>query len=199
MSSQVPGASGMTVRLDTLHTAGVSDWNDTASPDEAEADKVTGSPTVMPAGGVKEMSCAACPPRTWAAAATSCAGAKSVLPPWTAVITQRPGVVGVTADPETLHTCGVSERKVAVSPEVVGADNVTISPTVISAGSVNEMFCVASPARTCDVAAMSAGANLSLPPWEAVTTQVPGVTGVRSEPETVHTAGVSERKIAGPP
>jgi hypothetical protein len=189
----------MTVRLDTVHTAGAADRNDTGSPDEAEADKVTGSPTVMPVGGVKEMLCVACPARTWDAAATSCAGAYTSLPPWTAVITQRPGVIGVTADPETLHTCGVSERNVAVIPEVVGADNVAISPTVIPAGSVKEMVCVASPPRTCDVTAMSAGANLSLPPWEAVTTQVPVVTGVRAEPETVHTAGVSERKMAGPP
>jgi hypothetical protein len=65
----------MTVRLDTLHTVGASDWNDTASPDEAEADKVTGSPTVMPVGGVKEISCVACPARTRDPATTSCAGA----------------------------------------------------------------------------------------------------------------------------
>jgi hypothetical protein len=61
----VPPATVWTVDPDTVHTAGVLEVNDTASPGAADADKVTGTPAVAPAGGVKLIVCAACPVVTW--------------------------------------------------------------------------------------------------------------------------------------
>ena len=54
------------MRLDTRHTAGASDWNCTASPDEAEAVMVNTTPTHGACGifEVKAMSCGRCPPPT---------------------------------------------------------------------------------------------------------------------------------------
>src|SRR6266516_2450082 len=53
----VPGAAVVTVRPDTVHTGGVPELNDTGNPEVADADKMTGTPTVVPAGGAKMISC----------------------------------------------------------------------------------------------------------------------------------------------
>ena len=60
--TQVPRATVRTVDPDTVHTWGVSEVNDTGSPEVAVADKATGSPTGTPlcttsGGGVKEIVC----------------------------------------------------------------------------------------------------------------------------------------------
>jgi hypothetical protein len=71
----VPGVIVVTVVPETLHTAGVPEPNDTGRPDEAEADKVTGTPTVASGGWEKVIVCAFFPATTWNDLATSGAGA----------------------------------------------------------------------------------------------------------------------------
>ena len=67
---QVPRATVWAVDPDIVHTCGVSEVNETSSPEVAVADKATGSPTGTPAfttsgGGVKETVCGSCPVVTW--------------------------------------------------------------------------------------------------------------------------------------
>ena len=76
----VPPATARTVDPDTVHTVGVLEVNDTASPDDADADKATDWPTGTPGwttsdGSVKLIVCAACPVVTWNGWATSGAAA----------------------------------------------------------------------------------------------------------------------------
>ena len=61
---QVPVVSGMTVRLDTVHTVGESEPNTTDRPDEAVAHRVNGTPTVAPGKASKAMVCPAFPSKT---------------------------------------------------------------------------------------------------------------------------------------
>ena len=44
----VPAATGVAIEPATEHTAGVLEVNDTASPEVEDADRVTGSPTLVP-------------------------------------------------------------------------------------------------------------------------------------------------------
>ena len=71
----VPLVTVWTVDSDTVHTAGVLEANDTSSPGAADADKLTGTPAIVSAGGVKVIVCAACPVVTWNDRATSGAAA----------------------------------------------------------------------------------------------------------------------------
>ena len=61
---QVPVVSGMTVRLDTVHTVGESEPNTTERPDEAVAHRVNGTPKVAPGRRSKRMLCSAFPSKT---------------------------------------------------------------------------------------------------------------------------------------
>ena len=74
-----PGATLMTVEPDTVHSSGVSELNDTASREEADADKMTGSPTMGPAaasgGCPKVIFCGFFPAWTWNERAASGAAA----------------------------------------------------------------------------------------------------------------------------
>ena len=45
-----PAATVVTAEPATVHTAVVTELNDTGSPDDADADKVTGAPTVASGG-----------------------------------------------------------------------------------------------------------------------------------------------------
>ncbi len=47
---QVPAATAVTVRPDTVHTPGVPGENETVSPDDADADSETTRPAVVPGG-----------------------------------------------------------------------------------------------------------------------------------------------------
>ena len=79
----VPAATVVTVEPDTAHTAGVFEANDTCSPELADADRATGSPTTAAGGGVNVMVCDLClagstvrpAAFTWNDCATSGAGA----------------------------------------------------------------------------------------------------------------------------
>ena len=54
----------MTVEPATVHTDGVPDLNDTGSPDDADADKVTGAPTLASGGRRNAIVCTADPALT---------------------------------------------------------------------------------------------------------------------------------------
>ena len=48
--THTPAVIVVTEEPDTVHTAGVLEVNDTASPDDADDDKVTGTPTFVSCG-----------------------------------------------------------------------------------------------------------------------------------------------------
>ena len=58
---QAPAAVVITVEPETLHTGGVSEVNATGSPEDADADSVTGFPAFAWDGGSKVMVCDLCP------------------------------------------------------------------------------------------------------------------------------------------
>jgi hypothetical protein len=72
----------ITVEPETVHTGGVSEVNTTGSPEDADADKLTGSPAFAWDGGSKLIVCGLCPVCTfrlawftWNDCVTSRAGA----------------------------------------------------------------------------------------------------------------------------
>ena len=72
----VPAATGVAIEPATVHTAGVLEVNDTASPEVEDADRVTGSPTATGDGWAKAMVCAFFPTGfTWKERRTSGAAA----------------------------------------------------------------------------------------------------------------------------
>src|SRR6266704_6138504 len=147
---QTSAVVGVTVEPETVHTSGVSERNDTVSPVCTGGDvmvtdaavNATGWPTAAAAGWSKVMVWGSGPARARNARATSGAGAYVRSPPWVAVMTQKPGAVGVAMEPETVHVAGVSERNDTVSPVPTGGDvvvtddavNVTGWATVVSGG-----------------------------------------------------------------
>ncbi len=54
----VPAATVLAVESVTVHTDGGSELNDTGKPDDADADRVTGTPTATGDGGPKTIFCA---------------------------------------------------------------------------------------------------------------------------------------------
>ena len=56
-----PAATVVTVEPVTVHTDGVSELNDTGSPDDARADRTAGVPTVAPGGCLNVIVCEAWP------------------------------------------------------------------------------------------------------------------------------------------
>src|SRR5712691_5908922 len=61
LMAQVPAAVAVTVAPETLHTEGVSERNDTASPEVADAARVTGWPTAAGGGCPKVIACGVLP------------------------------------------------------------------------------------------------------------------------------------------
>ena len=153
---QRPPARVSTVVPDTAHTSGVSEWNDTARPEDAEAGSVTGSPAVMgapvPSGRRNVIPCDSGPVPIWKARAAPGA--------------PEPGVAGLgggdhasarpdgggragaggagagrepaTGEAETLHTAGVSDRNVTGSPDDAQARSGTRAPTCAPEGGGKE-------------------------------------------------------------
>jgi hypothetical protein len=129
---------GVTVEPETAHASGVSERNDTVRPVclggdvvvADAADSVTGWPTAAAAGWTKVIVWGSGPPRARNPRATSEAGAKVPSPPWVAVMTQKPGAVGVAMEPETVHVAGVSERNDTVSPVPTGGGVVVTDDAV---------------------------------------------------------------------
>src|SRR5260370_36303231 len=62
---QVPAAVGVRVAPETVQIRGVSERNATASPDVADAESVTASPTVACGGWVEVVGCAWGPAGAW--------------------------------------------------------------------------------------------------------------------------------------
>ena len=112
---------------ETVHPSGVSERNDTVSPVclggdvvvTDAADNVTGWPTAAATGWSKVIVWGADPARARNARATSGAGAKVPSPPWVAVMTQKPGAVGVAMEPETVQwpVCPSGTTRAGRSPQ----------------------------------------------------------------------------------
>ena len=141
-----PAATVVTTEPATVHTDDVSELNDTVSPDDADADKVTGAPIVTSGGCPNVIVCAAGPALTgltWNDRLTSGAAAYRALPPCEAVIVHGPAATVVTTEPATVHTDDVSELNDTVSPDDADADKVTGAPIVTSGGCPNVIVCAA--------------------------------------------------------
>ncbi len=93
-----PVVTGPAVMMlaETVHTAGVSDRNVTASPDDAFAVSGTRPPTCVPGGWGKETACCCCPVPIWTVRATP-AAANAESPGWVAVIVQAPALTAVAS------------------------------------------------------------------------------------------------------
>ncbi len=148
MIAHAPAATVVTVDPDTVHTGGVPEANDTASPEVADADNVTGTPTWAAGGWLKAIVCGSFPAWTSNARATPGAGAKTALPPCEAVTVHVPGATVVTVRPDTVHTRGMSELNDTGNPEVADADKVTGTPTAAPGGGAKKISCPFCPAFT---------------------------------------------------
>ena len=97
---QRPPVRVSTVVPDTAHTSGLSERNDTARPEDAEAGSVTGSPAVtgapVPSGRRNVIRCDSGPVPIWKARAAP-ATPNRESPGWVAVITQAPAPTAVAA------------------------------------------------------------------------------------------------------
>ena len=128
---QVPGATVVTVKSAAVHTAVVLEVNDTASPDDADADRATDLPTAAGDGWAKSIVCDFFPAAfTLNECCTGRAGAQVSLPSWVAVMVQVPGATVVTVESATVHTAVVLEVNETCSLEGVAfADKVTCAWT----------------------------------------------------------------------
>ncbi len=156
----------MMVRPDTVHTGGVPEANDTASPEvaDADADNVTGAPTAASGGWLKAIVCDLRPAWTGNERATSRAAAKTALPPCEAVITHAPAATVVTVEPDTVHTSGVPEANDTASPDDAGADNVTCAVTATSGGCMKAIVCGFFPVKAA-VTQARCTCVVGLVPW----------------------------------
>ena len=131
----VPTATVVTAEPATVHTGSVPELNNTGSPaGDADADRMTGMPTVTSGGCAKVIVGAAGPAWTWNDRVTSGA-ARGGSPSWKAVIVHVPAATVVTVEPATVHTGGVPELNNTGSPAGdADADRMTGMPTVTSGG-----------------------------------------------------------------
>ena len=136
----MPAAVVVTVPPETVHTDGVPELNDTASPEVVLADRGTTWPTAAAAGCPKMIACDVFWPGVlgpcvlpWRGghgprmtAARHGAAAKRSSPAWEAITVQVPTAARVTVDPETVQTDGVPELNDTARPEVAEADRGTV-------------------------------------------------------------------------
>ena len=146
MTAQVPAEAVVTVAPETVHTDGVSELNDTASPEVVLADRGTTWPTAAADGCPKMIACDVFWPGSGLCLAVAAGGrgrrrpaargaaAKRSSPAWEAVTVQVPTAAGVTVAPETVHTDGVSELNDTASPEVAEADRGAVWPAAAVGG-----------------------------------------------------------------
>src|SRR5437762_14376277 len=102
---QVPGATVVAVERATVHTAAVSEVNDTGSSEVADADRVTESFTLAGAGWSKVI---VCPAFTVNERCTSKIGRASCREGGEAVMVEVPGVMVVAVERATVETWAVS-------------------------------------------------------------------------------------------
>jgi hypothetical protein len=138
---QVPGSTGFSTEPETVQTDGVCELNETCSPDDADAVKVTWCPTVVSGGGEKVSVWERTTGLTRNDRVTGVAAKMSALPPWEAVIVQGPGASGLATEPDTVHTAGVSELSETNSPDDADAFNMTRWPTIVSVGCAKVIIC----------------------------------------------------------
>ncbi len=139
----VPAATGVAVEPATVHTAGVPDVNDTGSPELADPDRMTGSPTFVSFGWANVIVCGFCPAGfTLKDCGTGPVGAQSALPSWEAVMVQVPAFTVVAVDSDTVHICGVLEVNETCSFEVAVADKTTCASTCVSGGWAKVIVCL---------------------------------------------------------
>ena len=117
-----PAATVVTTEPATVHTDDVSELNDTVSPDDADADTVTGAPIVTSGGCPNVIVCAA--GLTWNDSVAWASESSE------AIIVHRPTATVVTVEFATVHTGVVSERRNTDSPDDEDADTVTVVPTI---------------------------------------------------------------------
>jgi hypothetical protein len=113
-----PAVTVVTTEPATVQTGVVSELNDTGSPDDACADRVTGAPTFASGGRPNVIVCAADPALTgltWNDRVTGKA-ARGGAPSWKAVIVHVPTAAVVTVEPATVHTGVVPELNNSGSP-----------------------------------------------------------------------------------
>ena len=129
------------------------------------------------------------------------------MPAWSALIAQVPVPTSETVAPETVQTPALvrSVEKETGRPELAVAETLYMEPTAEPAGGVelklidctlSEGVVTAKDCCTC-----TAGWNVPLPAWSALTMQVPAPTNDTVEPETVHTPallGSAENATAKP-
>ena len=120
------------------------------------------------------------------------------MPACDATSVQVPAATGVATVPLTVHTDGVVELKVTVSPEDAVADIVKVLFAgfgEVMAGKV--MVCVARV--ICSVRSAVAAFQFAFPTCVARNVHGPSATGVTVVPLTVQVDGVSEEKVMGSP
>ena len=129
----MPAATVVTAEPATVHTGVVPELNDTGSPDDADADRVTGAPTVTSGGCPNVIVCARLDlerQRRLAAVVRVVEGRDRTRPAAMVVtgasVEPRAGLV----EPPTVHTGGVSKWRNTGSPDDEDADTVTVAPTI---------------------------------------------------------------------
>ena len=142
---QVPGDTSVSTSALTVHTDAVVDANCTARPELAVAESVGGAvPIVWVPGALKVM--------VWALAVTGAvmvklrdtdtAALKLVLPVWSAVTVQVPGLTSVTCAAATVQKVGFGVDQVSARPEDALATSATGEPpSTWSAGAAKVMVC----------------------------------------------------------
>src|SRR5262245_41755219 len=141
---QVPVVTVVAVDPDTVHTAGVLEVNNTVSPDDADAARVTDSFTAAGDGWAKAIVCDFFPAGfTLNECGTGRAGSQSASPSWEAVMVHLPAFTVVAVDPATVHMSGVLVAKETCSPELALAVSATRAWTGLSRGWSNVIVCPA--------------------------------------------------------
>jgi hypothetical protein len=136
MIVHVPGPTGLSIESETVQTDGVCELNETCSPDDADAVKVTWCPIVVSRGWGKVIVWERTTGLTWNDRVTALT---AVAPVSEAVIVQVPDATGLATEPDTVHTDSVSEVSVTVRARtrnlsVIDALNGTWWPTVVFGG-----------------------------------------------------------------
>jgi hypothetical protein len=195
---QVPTPTKVTVEPDTVHTEPVVELY------------VTGNPTLLAAdtaNGAAPKVCAASVPKlivwlSWDTAndcATSDAAATLALPAWSAAMVQVPAPTKVTVEPDTVQTEVVLELNATGRPALLVADTVYGAAPKTCAASAAKLIVWVCAVTLNDCVTGAAALTLALPAWLAAIVQVPRLTKVTVEPDTVHTEVVLELKVTGKP
>ena len=123
----------------TVQMPVVVEANDTARPELAVAESVSGVPTVCVPGFANVMVCDL--PFTEKLCETGVAAAYVLLPACVAWIVHVPEAMNVAVVPLTVHTLVVCEAKLTARPELAVAESVSGVPTVCVPGLLKVIVC----------------------------------------------------------